>query len=411
MRNLRRIVFFVFFSFFAELAFCEESKVLEAFSRIEIENNVTCVVIESDYNGAEVFINGSFLGYTPLKVQGFVPGDYRLCVRKDGFYEENFWITAKASYELLYKVSLRKLEVFEEDAFGVEAESSGVKASLGEEEDSDETVVLADCGMDAEVLEFENLNEVSLFGSTFFGSTVGAVPVVCSQAVRVRQVFLQTDGIFNANINSTESTAFGVEGISVCGGICLGLFKWLEVSAGGRGILGGKGNFLLGAGLKYSDSVEIKSRIFFNWGALLHYGFSSEKNNLSFDCGAGLGLALIGGFSLNRMNLHFAEEYILGAENGVIFAQENALKTQIAFSYRATERICAGLWSSLNSKIDWSSTESKMDFFNAMDMGFEVNFVPFDAPFIFSLRLKAMLFVKSLYLDYYTCGLGFSYLF
>lgn len=65
--------------------------------------------VRSDPSGASVYINDSFSGTTPLTVNELDPGEYRVAVRAEGYYERVQWIRIGEQERVTLEVELRQI--------------------------------------------------------------------------------------------------------------------------------------------------------------------------------------------------------------------------------------------------------------------------------------------------------------
>jgi len=70
------------------------------------ETEEASLFVESNVNKAEVYLNGVFMGHTPLTVRPVEPGIWQLTVRKDGYYQESYTIKIAAGEQKKITVDL-----------------------------------------------------------------------------------------------------------------------------------------------------------------------------------------------------------------------------------------------------------------------------------------------------------------
>ncbi len=379
----------VFFSFGISV-FCQErnfseSSLLEPVEKIESLDGKTCIILESDYSGAEVSINGVFQGYTPLFVYELVPGVYNISLEKKGFDKRNFSVEVKSNYVFKYFVNLDKSEV---DSIA-EKESGESERALNEEDFS--------------------FDDFFLYASTFSGLGIGSVPVLHKAAGKFLLPFMTMGASFCTG-NSSERSVFG--GLFFRGGAAFSFLDNLELCFSGTMFSEEYSVFQFNADVKYSTSIDLADNRSFSFGAKARYGYSSEQYaSLGVDKGTGLGLGALCAFDLWKCNLSLAEEYIFSSACGDFVTKGDIFKSGLAFSVRATEKLRIGTWGALNCSLRDGSSDWKSSFFKAIETGLGIYLIPFDAPFIISVNFDILAFVQDLHFDYYTGELGFSYLF
>jgi hypothetical protein len=77
----------------------------------ESEKDKKGLKIESDPSQAEVWIDGKYLGITPLLVESLPQGRHEVVLRKTGYYSGGTWIDFSSDY-LLYKTDLKQITGF-----------------------------------------------------------------------------------------------------------------------------------------------------------------------------------------------------------------------------------------------------------------------------------------------------------
>ena len=403
MTVMRKLFCFAFvFSFFCT-GYCLEQKV-SAFlpeEKIESADGKTGIIIETDYAGAEVYLNGIFQGYTPLTLYGLVPGVYGLEVCKDGFCRKSGFVEVKNGLVCRYKLELEKSVLVQTDVDASDSEDSSVVADSSE-------------GADSSNQSDFSAGKVSLFGFTPSGLGIGAVPTLYRYSEcdgNFVQPFFSAGTSFSGAYESGNGFDFG--GVCVRGGVAFSILEKIELYASGVLLIGKKTVYQLNADAKYSTSFELENGYFFCLGGKIRYGYASENYGpFGIDKGTGLGFGALCAFDMNKVNFSFSEEYILSASSGDFIKKGDILKTGAAFSWRPSKSFRFGTWAALNSDFgEYVEGVSKTNFFRAVDTGLEFNTIPFDAPLIISVKFKVLVFVQDLYLDYYTGELGFSYLF
>ena len=94
------------------LIFSQEIKNLEPKSISELKQQRTkaSVVVESNVPSVKIYLNSVYQGSTKLTIDELLPGEYILTAAKDGYKEEQYYVTAKKGYILSYRVELKKAE-------------------------------------------------------------------------------------------------------------------------------------------------------------------------------------------------------------------------------------------------------------------------------------------------------------
>lgn len=90
---------------------CEQDfiKNLEPTEISEVDDE--CIlIIESDIQKAEVYINGIYQGKTKLIVKNLLPGEYFIEIRKKDYISPKYFLSAKKGYSLTYKIDKEILE-------------------------------------------------------------------------------------------------------------------------------------------------------------------------------------------------------------------------------------------------------------------------------------------------------------
>lgn len=72
----------------------------------DLDGTSTSAVIRTSMKKASVYINGEFLGLTPLTVNNLVPGTYQLMIKKTGREPKTFIIEIKRSLAQTYYIEL-----------------------------------------------------------------------------------------------------------------------------------------------------------------------------------------------------------------------------------------------------------------------------------------------------------------
>lgn len=85
--------------------------------------------ILSDPEDAEVYLNNSLMGVTPLMIEGISHGRYRVTIAKEGYYEHTSWINYYSDH-LIYHADLEQITGF----IKVTADPQHAEVSIGEEE-------------------------------------------------------------------------------------------------------------------------------------------------------------------------------------------------------------------------------------------------------------------------------------
>lgn len=76
----------------------------------EVSDDKTAIIIESDLQKAEVYLNGVYQGKTKLTVKNLVTGDYFVQIKKDDFLSPRYFISVKKGYVLTYKICQNESE-------------------------------------------------------------------------------------------------------------------------------------------------------------------------------------------------------------------------------------------------------------------------------------------------------------
>lgn len=71
------------------------------------DSGKTVVLLKSQSEGCDVFVNGIFQGKSDLKIEGLVPGKYKVQFKKKGAASEIYEIEIMKGYELTYFISLQ----------------------------------------------------------------------------------------------------------------------------------------------------------------------------------------------------------------------------------------------------------------------------------------------------------------
>ena len=88
----------------------EEEKKIEVYDRIaKLENLIGRLELEVNASGAEVLVDGSLMGRTPMEGLSIETGEHTLTLRKDGYYEysENFTVVSGETTHM--KVSMMQV--------------------------------------------------------------------------------------------------------------------------------------------------------------------------------------------------------------------------------------------------------------------------------------------------------------
>ena len=121
MRKLKKIFIcsFYFSLLFAKLSgqVSEEpsisvsgSRIFAASKEVALEDSQATVIrIKTNIANAEVYINGAYQGYSPVKMENLHPGKYRLEVRKQYYNFKPCTIVVREGYDLTYEVVLEEM--------------------------------------------------------------------------------------------------------------------------------------------------------------------------------------------------------------------------------------------------------------------------------------------------------------
>ena len=85
-----------------EIPFLEPVKISGAVANSKSES----IIIESNIDSCQIYLNSIYQGKTRLTVNNLLPADYILEVRKSGYKSKKYFISAKKSEILTYKVYL-----------------------------------------------------------------------------------------------------------------------------------------------------------------------------------------------------------------------------------------------------------------------------------------------------------------
>lgn len=414
--NVMRKIFCVVFVFSFLMAGYGLEQIVSELTLVEKSESADgkpCIIIETDYAGAEVYLNGIFKGYTPLTLYGLVPGVYGLEFLKEGFYKKSGTVEVKNGLVCKYKLELEKQVALTTGTGSAEETNLSDGGNLSDNVDSSGSEKSADGAVALDRSNF-SADRVSLFCATPSGLGIGAVPALYRYSEyggNFVQPFFSAGTFFSGAYESGNGFDFG--GVRVHGGVAFSLLEKFEFYASGVVLTGKDSIYQLNADAKYSTCFELENGTFFCLGGKIRYGYASGMYGpFGVDKGTGLGFGALCAFDMNKVNISFSEEYILSASTGDFIKKGDILKTGVAFSWRPSKSFRIGTWAALNSDFgEYVEGVSKTNFFRAVDSGLEFNTILFDAPFIISVKFKVLVFVKDLYLDYYTGELGFSYLF
>lgn len=103
--KFRLKVLTVFLLLICGFAFAEDFNSIKSMEPVFIEENSSenSIIIETVQPKCEVYLNGVYQGQTNLKINGLLPGEYIIELKKKGESFGKFYVTVKRGYILTYR--------------------------------------------------------------------------------------------------------------------------------------------------------------------------------------------------------------------------------------------------------------------------------------------------------------------
>lgn len=227
---------------------------------------------------------------------------------------------------------------------------------------------------------------------TFAGGGIGNLPALFSEDSSYFMSSLQLSSVVSL------SPVFEFSAFDVNASLLWNFLQHCEISLNASvfpAVAYSDGLIHVGGAFKLYSKIPLTSEADFCYGAILRYGYSDVflYENV-IDTGNGLGGGLLFNVNLDMCNFGFSSQYLFGARDGILDSDDELWINGITASLKLSDATRINGWCALNSysRVFKPLNQPEFFWFNGLDAGFEMLFMPKSTSAVFDFKVGVKTF-------------------